>query len=296
VVAPGAAIYFLLPPLVAAIGMVVRKWLPWAEKAGAIAAAALLYLTFGPGLNLFEELMNGGPLWAFAPLGATILLPVLIELRPHADRAVPAFVLAALCWSAAGLTPAYSPDRQQLFTIEYAWDEAAHSGRFAINNDGAPVPFDAAWQRTEMPYTTRRRWAAPAPAVPVPPPTVTVSGQQPVDGGRLLRLRIAANGAESVSLIAPADARLRSAGSGAFVRPFATEEDRERYAIRCVGRACDGALIDVVVGSPAPVDFTIVGTRSGLPPFAAPLVRARPVNARPQYGPDATISIGQVRL
>jgi len=295
-VAPGAAIYFLLPPLVAAIGMAVRRFLPWAEKAGAIAAAILLYLTFGPALELFEELLNGGPLWAFAPLGATILLPALIELRPIANRAVPAFALAALCWAAAGLVPAHSADRQQLFTIEYAWDETTHSGRFAINNDGAAVPYEAAWERTEMPYATRRRWAAPAPAVPIPAPTVTVGYQHPVDGGRILRLRIAANGAENVALIAPAGARLLRAGSGTFVRDFGANEGGDRYAIRCAGRACDGALIDVVIGSPGPVEFTIVGTRSGLPAVAAPLVRARPATARPQYGPDSTISIGRVRL
>ena len=296
IVAPGAAIYFLLPPLVAAIGMAIRRWWPWAERAGAIAAAVLLYLTFGPALDLFEELLNGGPLWAFAPLGATILLPVLVELRPLANRYVPAFALAVLCWTGAALTPAYSADRQQLFTIEYVWDEAAHSGRFAVNNDGAPVPYGAAWARTEMPYTTRRRWAAPALAVPVPAPTVTVGYQQPVDGGRILRLRIAANGAEAVTLIAPADARLRRAGNGTFVSAFGPNEGRERYAIRCAGRACDGALIDVVIGSPAPVEFTVIGTRSGLPPAAAPLVRARPQTARPQYAPDSTISVGHVRL
>ena len=33
--------------------------------------------------------MNGGPLWAFAPLGAAILLPALIELRPLLSRARP---------------------------------------------------------------------------------------------------------------------------------------------------------------------------------------------------------------
>jgi hypothetical protein len=296
VVAPGAAIYFLLPPLVASIGMECRRWWPWAERAGAIAAAILLYLTFGPALDLFETLMNGGPLWAFAPLGATILLPALIELRPIANRSIPAFALAALCWIAAGVAPAYSADRQQLFTIEYVWDEATHSGRFAINNDGAPVPYDGAWARTEMPYTTRRRWAAPAPALPGPAPTVTIGYQQPVNGGRILRLRIAANGAESVTLIAPAEARLRRAGNGAFVSNFGANDGHDRYAIRCAGRACDGALIDVVIGSMAPVELTIVGTRSGLPPAAAPLVRARPQTARPQYAPDSTISVGHIRL
>jgi hypothetical protein len=296
IVAPGAAIYFLLPPLAAGLGMSGKRWFARSEQAGAILAAALLYLTFGPALGLFEELMNGGPLWAFAPLGAAILLPVLIELRPLVTRAAPAVVLALIGWIAAALAPAYSADRQQLFTIEYVRDETAGTARFAVNNDGAPVPYAAAWTRVEMPYTTRRRWAAPAPAVPVAAPTVTLVGQQPVPGGRWLRLRIAANGAETVALIAPPEARLRAAGAGAFLRRFERGRDKDKYYLRCIGRACDGAVLELVVDSAQPVAFTIVGTHSGLPPAAAPLVGARPAYARPQYGPDATIAIGRARF
>jgi hypothetical protein len=294
-IAPGGAIYFLLPPLVAALGMAAKRWFSRAEKAGGILAALLLYLTLGPALGLFEELMNGGPFWAFAPLGALIVLPALIELRPFLQARVPA-ALALAAWLGAGLAPAYSADRQQLFTIEYAWDEAAQTGRFAVNNDGAPVPFEAAWQRTEMPYSTRRRWTAPAPAVPVPVPAIVAVAQAPVEGGRRIRLRISANGSESVALIAPPEARLRAAGTGAFAQRFGRGQERDKYYLRCVGRACDGAEIDLVIGTPDPVDFTVVGVRSGLPPQAAPLARARPATARPQYGSDATIAIGRARF
>jgi hypothetical protein len=296
IVAPGAAIYFLLPPLAAGVGMSGKRWFAWSERAGAILAALLLYLTFGPALGLFEELMNGGPLWAFAPLGAAILLPVLIELRPLVTRALPAAALALIGWLAAALAPAYSADRQQLFTIEYVRDEAAGTARFAINNDGAPVPFAAAWARTEMPYTTRRRWAAPAPALPIAAPAVTLLGQQPVPGGRRLRLRIAADGAESIALIAPPEARLRAAGAGPFFRRFEHGKDTDKYYVNCIGRACDGAVLDLIVDGAQPVEFTVVGTRSGLPPLAAPLVRARPALARAQYGPDVTIAIGRARF
>ena len=299
-VAPGAAIYFLLPPLIMAFGMVGRRWHPKAEMAGAIAAAILLYVTFGPAVALFEELMSSGPIWSFAPLGTIIMLPVLIELRPVLSRLRAIFAvagaldLAILGWLVAGFTPAYSADKQQLFTIEYVWDEAARAARFAVNNDGAPVPYAADWQRTEFPYTARRRWAAPAPAVAIAPPTATLVAQQPVEGGRRLRLRLAANGAEAVALIAGRGANLRAAGIGAMLQHFG--EDQAHYYLRCAGRACDGAELDLVVGGNQPVDFTIVGTRSGLPPQAAPLVRARPEHARPQYGPDSTIAIGRMRL
>jgi hypothetical protein len=301
-VAPGAAIFFLLPPLVAAGGMAAGAWNGWAERTGALAAAFLLFLSFGPALALFEMLMNDDPQWIFAPLGAAIMLPFLIELRPLLSRLprprviAAAFGLAILAWIAAAVTPAYSADRQQLFTIEYVWDAAAGSGRFAVNNDGAPVPYDARWERAEMPHTTRLRWAAPAPAAPVLAPSATMVAQQPVAGGRRVRLRLAANGAQTVTLLAPAAANLRAAGSGGFLRRLDRGDERGEYRLRCVGRACDGAVFDIVLGTRQPVEFTLIGTRSGLPAVAAPLVQARPEHARAQYGPDATIAVTKVRL
>lgn len=299
-IAPGGAIYFLLPPLVMALGMVGKRWHRHAEKAGAIAAAILLFVTFGPAIALFEELMSGGPIWMFAPLGALVMLPALIELRPALSRLSALFAvagaldLAIVGWIVAGFTPAYSADRQQLFAVEYVWDATTNSGRFAVNNDGAPVPFAADWQRTEFPYTTRRRWAAPAPAVPVTPPTATVVAQQQFEGGRRLRIRLAANGAESITLVGGSGAKLGAVGGGGSLQRYG--EDQEHYYLRCAGRSCDGAELDLVIGWAQPVEFTIVGTRSGLPPQAAPLVRARPATARPQYGPDSTIAMARVRL
>ena len=301
-VAPGAAIYFLAPPLAAGLGMAGKKWFAWSEQAGAILAVLLLYLTLGPALALFEELMNDDPQWIFAPLGAAILLPALIELRPLLARLPAVFVVAGAIdvaftlWLVAAFAPAYSADKKQLFTIEYVWDETARAGRFAVNNDGAPVPFAAAWERAEMPYTARIRWAAPAPPFPVAAPRATVIAQIPFRGGRRVRLRLAPNGAEAVALVAPPGAELHGAGNGAFMRRFGQGAASDKYYVRCVGRACDGAEIDIVIGTARPVELVIVGTRSGLPGAAAPLVRARPATARAQYGPDATIAIGRMRL
>lgn len=296
-IAPGAAIYFLLPPLVMALGMVGKSWHRHAERIGAIAAAILLFLTLGPAVGLFEELMSTGPGWIFAPLGAMMMLPVLIELRPVFSRVSALFAvagaldLAILGWIVAGFTPAYSADKQQLYTIEYVWDATANSARFAVNNDGAAVPYAADWQRTELPYSARKRWVMPAPAVPVTPPGVTVLRRAPYEGGVRLTLGVQANGAEQVTLIAPAGARLRAPGTATALQPFG--DDRGRAFIRCAGRSCDGAMLDVVLPHPQSVTFTVIGSRAGLPPQASTLQRARPANARPQYGPDSTISISQ---
>src|SRR5205085_4703891 len=162
----------------------------------------LLYLTFGPAVGLFEDLMSSGPIWIFAPLGAVMMTPALIELGPVLTRVSALFAvagaldLAILGWLVAGFTPAYSADKQQLFAVEYVWDATTNSGRFAVNNDGAPVPYAADWQRAELPYSTRRRWVASAPAIPVTPPGVTVLRRVPWEGGVRLTLGLRANGAE----------------------------------------------------------------------------------------------------
>jgi hypothetical protein len=52
----------------------------------------------------------------------------------------------------------------------------------------------------------------------------------------------------------------------------------------------------LLVEGTAPLEATIVGSRSGLPKEGAALVRARPDTAQPQYVPDTTVAMGKVRL
>ena len=302
-IAPGAAIFFLFPPLLVASGMIARRWHVSAERIAAMAAALLVFVTFGPALALFEELMNNGPHWMLAPLGALVLLPFLVELVPLARRVVPLLAYGAaadlflLGWIAVLLTPAYSDDRRQAFTIEYVRDLTAGETRFAVNNDGRPVPFAADWRRGEVPWSSRKRWLAPAPAIALSTPAVELVGERPEGEGRRLILRLRPNGAHSVSLIAPPEAELVEAGAGRFSGHFAAETGPDpRYFLRCVGRACDGAVFHVVAASDEPIPFTIIGSRPGLPPQAAPLVGARPALARPQYAPDSTLTVSAARF
>jgi hypothetical protein len=301
-IAPGGSIFVLLPPLVMAVGMALERFWRGAERIAAIVAVAALFLTFAPPLALFEELLNGGPHWVFAPLGAAILLPALIELRPLIAHVRRPLLLAAAAdlflipWAAAALTPAYSEDRQQHFTIEYVRDTGTGRTMWAVNNDGAPVPFAAPWTRTELPYSLRRRWTSPAPAIAVEAPKLDIVERQIIEGGRRLQLRLRANGAESVTLIAPPESGLRGAGIGGSFQRFIPGTPTERYIVRCVGRSCDGAILDLVAGNRDPIELFLVGTRSGLPAQAAPLVRARRALARPQYAPDSTITVSRIRL
>ncbi|HEX9933125.1 MAG TPA: M20/M25/M40 family metallo-hydrolase, partial [Allosphingosinicella sp.] len=233
-VAPGGTILFLAPPLVAAIGIGTRS-----ERAASILAALLLFLLFAPLLHLLETLLGVGSAWMFAPLAAIILWPWLIELKPLLAASRLRLVLAAIFavtaggWLAAGLTPAYSEDRQQRFSVEYAVDADRRQAQWAILNDGAALP-DAysrlgRWERnTEVLWGTARRWTAPAPVFAAAAPRVEVLSQRPVAGGRLVALRMASGGAGSVVLRAPPEARVREVRAAASRGRWAAAARRTR--------------------------------------------------------------------
>jgi hypothetical protein len=166
-----------------------------------------------------------------------------------------------------------------------------------VVNDGKPVPVAGDWTRGKLPYSDRPRWLAEAPANPAAtPPRVELVGNEKTGQGRAITLRIRSNGAEDVRLFAPEGADIRFAGAAGFVRPIDRSAEEQKYVIDCFGRSCDGAVIKIVTGSAQPVEFTLVGSISGLPPSAGPLLKSRPAVARPQYLPDAMITISRVWL
>ncbi|MGN6155117.1 MAG: M28 family peptidase [Sphingomicrobium sp.] len=305
-VAPGGVIYFLLPPLVALLGMVLGRWFGEAERAAALLAAALLWLTFGEVLALLGELMSNGPFFILAPLAFVIVLPWLIEAKALIDesRAGRALVTSAVVmlagWAAVAAAPAYSADRQQRFVIQHATDTASGKAYWSVVNDRAPLPKGygnvAGWRRDELPHVEGKRWIAPTATIAnLKAPELEDVASSAHGNLRTVTFRIRPNGAESVTLVGDEDAQIVSAGSGAFVRPIAADTEGEYY-LTCFGRSCDGAVMQFTTRSARPMVFTLVGSRRGLPATAGPLLRQRPRFARPQYSPDATITISQIAL
>ncbi len=304
--APGGIVYFLFPPLLALIGLIASRWWRPAELAGSIAAIAILYLTWGAMLALLEELLNSGPMWLFAPLGSLLILPVLIEAKPLIDAARLRQVsgiaggLALLSWVAAAAAPAYSADRQQRFVIEHVTNANARKAYWSVLNGKARLPdaYRAAgdWRWAKLDHSDGERWVADAPPATTGPPAIEPVATLRSGSERTIRLRLRPNGAERLVLIAPEDARIRAAGTGGFVRPIDAAAEDGKYVISCFGRSCDGMVLDIVTGQPKPIEFTLVGSRRGLPQSAAPLVAARPRFARPQYAPDQTIVFTRTKL
>lgn len=307
--APGGIIFFLIPPLIVLAGVVAARFWPKAEAVAALLAIVFLYLTWGEMLALLEELLNQGPMWLFAPLGSLLILPALIEAKPLIDGVRPrqaaliAGVFALAGWTASAAAPAYSADRQQRFAIEHITDTSSNKTYWTVLNDGAPLPAGfgprSNWERRKLPYSERLRWLTKAPPVAgIKPPTAEpVTDPIAIEKGKShsKAILLHTNGADSIALVAPEGANIRAAGINGFVRPF-DKSAKGKTAIACFGRSCDGAILTIVFGDSDTVKFTLVGARTGLPPSALPLLRARPRNARPQYVPDETVTVSRVWL
>jgi len=304
-VAPGGSIYFLAPPLVALAGMATGS--KSVERAAAIGAALLLFATWAPLLALAEILLDFDAAWIFAPVAALIMLPVLIELTPLLKQVPRKTALAALAgvaiaaWAVTLLLPAYSENRKQKFGIEYVWDQQDSKARWMIVNDGAPLPARIAaagpWKKeVKVPWSTRRRWAAPAPGSLAPPSVEKVS-EAASPQGRRVTLIVRASGYDGVTLRAPPEAALRLARVNGSARVFGKgRKADDPYQLRCEGRSCDAMRVELLIGSQRPVETTIIGYRNGLPAAARPLTAARPALAAPQYTPDMRVAIGRFAL
>jgi hypothetical protein len=305
-VAPGGLIFFLFPPLVALAGILAGRWSPWAERAGAIAAALTLWLTLGQLIASLGELLNNGPFFLFAPLALLVAMPWLVEAKPLLDRvgrAMSAGIPAFLVLAAAAVTlaaPAYSDDRQQRFTIQHATDTTSGRAYWQVLNDGAPLPDRfggiGEWKRDELPHIERKGWLAAAPMLPgLRAPQIELLSETRNGNERTVTFRIHPNGAESVTLIADEDSEILSAGSEGYVRPFASDASG-KYGLTCFGRSCAGATMQFTTSGSERLDFTLVGSHRQLPGDAAPLLADRPRYARPQYSPDSSLTISRVKL
>ncbi|HZF95817.1 MAG TPA: M20/M25/M40 family metallo-hydrolase [Allosphingosinicella sp.] len=303
-IAPGASIYFLAPPLIAGAGLLFPRW----GKALALLAWAALFLTWAPLLHLSQVLLDFDSGWIYAPISALLLLPALIELKPllgRIDRARLSAALAAvavLAWLPAAFAPAYSADRKQRMTIEYVWDAAERKARWLVYHDRGPLPAAimaaGPFERgVEMPWASWKRWSAPARGPAVEPPTAERIAERRTADGRVVTLRLRSRGADVIRLRAPPEAQWRAVRvAGGDVQRFGRGKEDEDYVFRCHGRSCDGLVLELHAGSPAPVATTTIGMRPGLPAEARPLVEARPTHAQPQYSPDATYAIGRTPI
>jgi hypothetical protein len=206
--------------------------------------------------------------------------------------------LAAVAWLPAALAPAYSLERKQRLSLEYVWDSARREARWMAYHDRGPLPagLGRMERAVEVPWSSYSRWAAPARGPAVAPPALEALAGRAAGGNRLVTFRLRPRGSDVVRLVGPKGARFLAVKAGGAFRRFGEGDGKEAPVWRCHGRRCEGLEVTLLIGGTAPLEATIVGTRSGLPPEGAILARGRSGTAQPQYVPDTTVSVGRVRL
>ncbi len=299
--APGASIFFLIPPAVVLLGVALGTRWPIAERAAAIVGALLQLAVFAQLIAEVELLLVSGPVWVTAAVTVIAALPLLVEVRgtraPTLGLAgAVAGVAVVVGWAAVLVTPRSTPDRKARFVIEHIADANAGSARWGLATDGVapPAPFTAmgAWSEVEVPYSGRERWVIRAPDLPLP--ALDVSGLR-IAGDRA-QFRVTAPGATTVLIQLPPDTGLTGIGLAGAVSPIDAKPSYAPFALRCTGRSCDGAVVEVVRRGTTPLVVTMTAMYPGLPAEAKPLLAARPTDAAAQYTPDARYVIKRVRL
>lgn len=302
-IAPGAAIYFLLPPLIAGVGLL---W-PRVERVATGLALLALAIHWLPLLHLSQMLLDFDFAWIFAPVSVLILFPFIIELKCALERLGRARVTAvlasaaALAWLPAALAPAYSVERKQRLSLEYVWDGATGKARWMAYHDRGRLPeamkaLGKVERGVAVPWSSYRRWAVDGSGPAVPPPALERIGERVVDGNRAVSFRLRMRGSDVFRLVGAGGTRFLAVRAGGSLRRFGGNEGSAAPVLRCHGRSCDGLEVTLLIAGTAPVDAVVVGTRSGLPPPGAILTSGRARTSQPQYVPDTTVAVGKARL
>ena len=299
-VLPGATIFFLIAPAVALVAIALPGRAATTATLLAVIATIIQFVMFAELLAAVEMLLIDGPLAAVVLLAALAALPAIVEIDANSSRLASLLLIvgALALWIAALMMPRASAERPLGFNIDYFRDADAKSASWAVATKQAPLPgnFPGKWERKELPYNGRLRWASPAPLLDTPVAAARVVSTAPDAAGRRVRLALSPRGANSVSIRFAKGANVLALGLAGAAIPLPPDGEPEKAVLRCTGRSCEGLQVDVLLGDRRPVEVELFSTRFGLPTEARPLVAARPRNAIPQYAPDSTITMSRIRL
>lgn len=271
----------------------------------------LLLLTFGLGSALtllvailpaldFAEVGLGFSLgWAFGALAALLVLCTLAPIwDPEAKMA--SISLLALMASGGGLAwatlaVAYSPDIPRPLNVQH-WHGAETNNDWVLGpgDEAAPEPM-----QTIAPFKLgsltngdgeRIRAPAPMPTAAAVPARIEILSETRSEGGRTLKLRVLAPGADEVVLSIPKEAQVRSLKGGLDGQAGGVDfENPQGHGLRCVGRSCVQWDLEVTLGT-TPASWITYATVRGLGPESDQLVKARPPWASPVQGGDKRVT------
>ncbi len=274
-------------------------------------ASALLILVFFPMVQLLDVTMGLGMAAMFGVVEAMVLAPMLAMVGSLPTGRIkvvaPLAAIAVISAIAAIMLPAYTADRPLAlnFTAHYDIDESK-AAVFAGARAGA-LPPQVRSQLTvgenPSPPGAAQNLASKAIAFTPPgPATATVlSDTTAADGKRNISLQLTANDARQVRLRIPGAANpsgIRFGGADYTLKAGPVET----YIVDVVGRAANGAIVDVTL-APRPADapavkltWLVQGYWEELPADAQSLANARPDTALPIQMGDVSVTTKKLDL
>lgn len=288
----GISILFAIPAAFFAFGAVAAlAWKP-AGTIGAWLAALAALVIWAPLLFLIELALGFEMPFALAIIAATMILPWL-GLIAHARgegrwRELVAVTALGLVVSVvlSALAPSMSEARPRSLNITYFLNTADNEARVLAGSAERELPqtLAGAFQpELILPGDRFNTWAAPAPVEQIAPPMLQDMVVSEEDDERIVRARLAMNGAYRAILRLPMSAEpLRARVNGVLTDFADTGGERGDFMnLACQGRACDGAMIEIAIGADTPGEWYLIGQFPGRTTPASAALRAR-------RGPTAT--------
>jgi len=290
----GFAMIFLIPGVVFVLAGGAAWLFPRYQLISYSVASGFLMLMFFPLIHLLDVTMGLGMAAMFGVVEAMVLAPLLAMIgglqTGRMKVVAPLGAVALIAIVTAVLVPAYSVERPLPlnFTAHYDID-AEKAAVFAGARAGA-LPESIRSQLTvgdnPSPPGAAPNLASKAIAFAPPgPATATVLNETTAaDGKRTIRLQLSAPEARQVRLRIPAAANPVSLAFGGADYTFGGGT-AEIYAIDVIGRAANGATVDVTLaprpeGAEAkPLTWLVQGYWTRLPDDARSLADARPDTA-----------------
>lgn len=288
----GISILYALPALVFAVGVLIGLvWKP-AQALGAWASALLTLAIWAPLLFLIELALGFEMPFALTLIATFIVLPwigVIAAARGEGKwRGVTVSVAVGVVASIAFvmLTPTMTEARPRSLNISYFLNTNDGEARVTAGSAERVLPDSLAGAFTPellVPGDRSETWVAPAPIEQIAPPILQDVSIAQEGGERVVRARLATNGAYRIMIRIPMTAQPMRARVNGVLTDFADTggEGGEFMNLACQGLACDGATIEITLGADAPEDWYIIGQFPGRTTVASGAMRTR-------RGPTAT--------
>ncbi|MGD9982238.1 MAG: hypothetical protein AB7T58_16740, partial [Hyphomonadaceae bacterium] len=303
----GISIRFALPALVYAVGWLVSlAWRP-AAWIGMALAALLALAVWAPLISLVELALGFDLPFVFSILTALMLLTWLASIGAAfgydgalRNAAAVAGVAALASVAISAIVPDISVERPRSLNISYFLDTAGDRARIIAGTAerALPAEFAGAFEpESILPGDRFETWATPAPVEQVAPPTFQDVTTTEAEGERVISARLVMNGAYRAMLRIPLDARPLLVRVNGVQTDFADTggERRDYMSLACQGRACDGAVVEIVTESAeTDADWYVIGQFPSRASPAAEAMRARrPPTATPiQFG-DSVVTLSR---